>query len=492
MSYITSSPQIPKKVVIKVTRELEFICRQLLRFAKMPAKELIAYLRKHPEESFCTIPRPDGKGHYHCGALAWKKFGVLVDCVFELAPSLAKRVERARTKDTIVSAFICRVLKEGRVVDQETSELVLLDILEVLRQSLVVTEHYLPCVLFLHGGPKVFSIGPVTFSRRVKFFQDKKQAFKRSVVKEMEAHIEHVNSAVARGFHRERAATEADSKRFIRGLQARAIKTYRAYPWIASVKVTDCDEEISKERAARIVEMALHTIRVILGARHTKKLRLAWSRSDALRTAHMWTDARDVIRVSIGSSSIGPVGAENWHDAMMQSKNELVVFGSSLAPLVDPIEVSHLHERFIDSINWFGDAATDPVPTSSIVKYVSSIERLLFGKVAREHKKTFANRVRLILDVFGCDDDHNTYEMALKVYDARSALLHGAYSPRDETVQLVVHHAEELSRMCLLCATQLYPMMLRAFANPDPGTLEEIMKRIADNGLNWLAEYSPE
>ena len=31
-------------------------------------------------------------------------------------------------------------------------------------------------------------------------------------------------------------------------------------------------------------------------------------------------------------------------------------------------------------------------------------------------------------------------------------------------------------------------MMLQAFENPDSAKLEEIMKRINDEGLNWLAE----
>lgn len=42
--------------------------------------------------------------------------------------------------------------------------------------------------------------------------------------------------------------------------------------------------------------------------------------------------------------------------------------------------------------------------------------------------------------------------------------------------------------MCLLCSAQLYSMMLQAFENPDSAKLEEIMKRINDEGLNWLAE----
>ncbi|ODU06281.1 MAG: hypothetical protein ABS89_00185 [Thiobacillus sp. SCN 63-1177] len=489
MDLVSNPPPIPKKSIARAQRELEFISRQLLRFARMPANELLAYARKHPEDCFYTIPHPDGKGHYQCGSLAWRKVEALADHVLELDAALGRRIDWERAKAAVIDAFVQRVLREQREVNKETAEQILLDVLETLRGSLVVTEHYFPCVLFLNGGPDEFCIGPVTFTRRAKFFKDKTQALKRSVVDGVAAHIEHVNGAVEQGFPRERAATDEESRRLVRGLYARSIKTYRGYPWIATVKVTDCDKDTSRERATKAVEMALNVIRIILGSQHTKKIRLAWSRSDALRTAHMWTDASDVIRISTGASSIGPVGFVNWHTEMMRGERELAVFGSALEPMVDPIDTYHLHDRFIDAIHWFGDAATDSNYHSSIVKYVSAIERLLFGKkVEKGHKTIFANRVRGILNAFGCDEDHKAYEAALGVYSTRSALLHGAYSPRDEKALQTVHHAEELSRMCLMCSAQIYPMMLKAFDNPGPAKLEEEMERIAKEGIGLLTE----
>lgn len=488
MAPFSDSLLIPQKTAGLAQRELEFVIRQLLRFARMSPEELIAYFRKHPEESFYTIPGPDGKGHYQCGSLAWGKIGTLADRVLELAPTLGMRVDRERSRDAIVGAFVQRVLREKREVDQATAAQILQDALEGLRQSLVVTEHYLPCVLFLHGGPDEFRIGPVTFTRRAKFFKEKKRVLKRSVTEGVAAHVEHVNRAVEREFPRDRAASEVESRKLVRGLHARSIKTYRAYPWIATVKVNDCDKDTSRERATQAVEMGLHAIRAILGAEPTKKLRLAWSRSGAPQTAHMWADASDVIRVSIGSSSIGPVGCENWHTEMMRGARELEVFGSALEALVDPVATCHLHDRFIDALNWFGDAATDANSNSSIAKYVAAIERLLFGKFEMGRKTTFAKRVRCILDAFGCDKDQKVYETALEVYSTRSALLHGAYSPRDEKAHLIVHRAEELSRMCLLCSAQLYPVMLGAFTNPGPAKLEEVMQRITAEGIGWLTE----
>ena len=261
---------IAEKIAKRAQHDIEFVCRQLLRFAKMPLDEHMAYLRKHPNDAFCRIPHPDGKGHLQCGALAWNKFGALTDLALDLDRGLGQRVGRQRARDAVTDAFVKRVLQEAREVNRETAVLLLNDALAALRQSLTVTEHYLPCVLFPDGGPDEFSVGPVTFIRRSKFFKDRKPVLKRSIEAETAAHIEHVKAAVARGFPRERAYSEVESRQLVHGLQAHAIKTYRGYPWIASVKVTDCDKDTSHERAARAVEMALHVVRILLGAEPTR------------------------------------------------------------------------------------------------------------------------------------------------------------------------------------------------------------------------------
>lgn len=83
----------------------------------------------------------------------------------------------------------------------------------------------------------------------------------------------------------------------------------------------------------------------------------------------------------------------------MQGSPELVA-RISLTKIVDPVEMHHLHQRLIDAINWFGDAATDSNASSSIVKYVSAIERLLFVKFEQGRTKIFATRVKAILKEF--------------------------------------------------------------------------------------------
>lgn len=86
MVYSYNPTPISPKIAKRAKRYIGFICRQLLQFAKMPTKEHMAYLRKYPEESCYRIPRPDGRGHNQCGALAWNKLKSLKDLVLDLSP----------------------------------------------------------------------------------------------------------------------------------------------------------------------------------------------------------------------------------------------------------------------------------------------------------------------------------------------------------------------------------------------------------------------
>ena len=79
----------------------------------MPLDELMAYLRKHPNDAFCQIPRPDGNGHLQCGALAWNKLGSLADLALELDRGLGRRVGRLRVRNAITDAFVKRVLQDA-------------------------------------------------------------------------------------------------------------------------------------------------------------------------------------------------------------------------------------------------------------------------------------------------------------------------------------------------------------------------------------------
>ncbi len=482
-------PHTPRSQIIrKALRDFEFVCRQVIRFARMPPKQMMKHMAKRKEDALAMIPHPSGRGQLICGCEASKRLSKVASLVFEYAPDLSDRIDPAIARKKVIDAFVLRVLTEKRDLDGATVEAIFADVSKQCRETLATGQHFLPCILFRNGGPDEFRVGPVTFSRHASFFRSRRQWFKDSVEASVRSHVAYVDRAVKDGFPRERASTKDDSRRLVRNLYASAVKMFRNYPWVATVSVANCDHKTGIEVAERTVALAINSIRVILGASYTDGLRLAWFPINPHRTAKMWVDSKGCVHVSISSKADGPVGFENWHDGLTISNgNELATFGSALNSLVACAPVIHLQQRFLDAINWYGDAAADPEPTASIVKYVSAIERLLFGARQKETTKQFVSRLKALWNGFACDEKNLVGDKADKIYKARSGLLHGSMSPRSKEIHSLVRQSEELARLTILCAGRLYPMMIKAYGDPSPEKLEEVMMQIQADGLDWLA-----
>jgi hypothetical protein len=479
-----------KKIVARSMRDFEAISRQIVRFGRMAPENLMAHMRTHKEDLFCNVPHSSGNGTIICGAIAQQKFTNLVDRVIEFEPLLARRVSHNKVREHLIEFFVQQVLKEKQALSHVTTESILNEVAEKAKKTLKVTEHFLPCVLFHNGGPNEFSVGPVKFTRRIKFFGRIKNNLRRSTLLDIENHIALVASAAAKGYPADRLATTEQSEKIVRSILARTLKTYHLYPWIAQVKIIDCDKQVSDELARQTVEAALHVVRLLLGANVTSRVRLAWSRGDALRTAGMWEDESGAIHTNISSGSLGPVGMENWHDGLMQiDGHELHILGSALSALANPRPIFHLHQRILDSIHWFGDAATELEPTSRIIKYTSGIERLLFGKYKPGSKVALAKRLSAICAAFGCDEKNTIYHDALNVYETRSALLHGELSPRHENAIKFAHLAEDLCRLCILCTSQLFPAILQKNGEVNSEQLENIMEEISKDAATALSKF---
>lgn len=481
------------RIAARAARDFEAIAKQIVRFGSMTHKALTASLQKNRSDAFCMIPHPSGRGSLLCGSIAFRRFDQLSERILELDPFLKGCIEPSRARRALIESFVLRVLKEKRGIDPMTAMLILDEVVKALRSSLRDVVHFLPCVLFQHGGPAEFSIGPVKFSRTRTFFNLKREALRDSVLKDVEAHVAQVETWAAKTSSRDGLMTKADSERFVRNLQARAIRTYRAYPWVAEVQVVGRDGDTAKEFATKTVEAALNVVRILLGAGITEKVRLAWSRGDALRTAGMWADDSGVIHVSVGSNSMAPVGALNWYDGLSQGDGVFLnTLGSAISVFSNPRPIFHLHQRFLDSIHWFGDAATEIEATVRVIKYTSGIERLIFGGYDRDRKRRtdFAKRLSVLFDAFGVEESSRTYDEALTVYNARSALLHGARSPRDENAAHVAALAEELCRLCILCVSQLFPEMLRKHGDINSEDLERFFQELSKNAGKALAELN--
>lgn len=101
------------RIFRKALRDIEFICRQILRFSKMSPEQLVKHMAKRKEDAFCTLPHHSGRGHLVYGHEASQRFDTLGNLVLYYEPYLAGRVNSEIIREKIVDAFVQRVLREN-------------------------------------------------------------------------------------------------------------------------------------------------------------------------------------------------------------------------------------------------------------------------------------------------------------------------------------------------------------------------------------------
>jgi hypothetical protein len=123
----------------------------------------------------------------------------------------------------------------------------------------------------------------------------------------------------------------------------------------------------------------------------------------------------------------------------------------------NPGQLPPIAERIVDALAWFGQAVSDPAPGTRILRYVAALERLtLFGdrdkavdptgratdKEAEKITKTVTERAAKLCALIGGSDLDEWRTRASEVYNARSRLAHGSWSPFDERLWPMAHEAE--------------------------------------------------
>lgn len=478
-------PPSKEKLLHRTLRDFEFIARQIINFRDKP----ISHYRKRPEDADCTIPGQSGFGGIICGAEAQKKFDRIIDALCLIEPKLLKAISTREIESQLKKSYSDYFLTAGERFSLEVTARLTDDVITACLKCLVTQTHHFPCAMFKSEAPKSFSVGPVIFTHRSLFLKQLRSSLAHSVKAGTDEHIAFINQTIERGFAKERAYSPEQSEKLVRRYLASAIKQYRQYEWIASVKIAGFESRLSEERAARTVESAIDIIRVVIGADHTQHIRLAWNAGVPMRSAHLWTDKDNVSHPSF-KTSFAEHGPQGWYELLLgRGANSLDWLGSALYILTQPERPSHIHQRLIDAIRWYGDAAVDSSPAGKVVKYVSAIERLLFGARHTDRKKKFAQRITSILSLFDCkvEDAEN---LAQTVYDARSGALHGALSPELEDDKAIMHRTEMVARLCILCCSQYYPRLIFNCVDT-PEAFEKATQRIVEDGLDWLSEEAP-
>lgn len=415
----------------KLKRDLEDFWRILegvKTYAELDIRGVIDRHKTHPEDVFCKIADYAGTGKKACTRDAY-------DAILGIAErhrnSLPVPEDYSRGE---LAEAICKHFARA-VVDEQEDERALARVLtmsvnEATAKHVSRTFHF-PCVIVSSNEPAQFSIGPVSFARAEVF----PQLFK------------------------------ADIDRYLSGDGGRGCSTELVHRfrditaemgWIATVKISPCGEESAKRRAEGGISTALNILRVVFGIAYARDMGLAHVLNvTPTQSSHAVTiDGR--MDFVFSTSFRGATATPHWYEAAIRQHP---TFWSQAAHLVAASIGgirSEAAERLIDALNWFSRAAFEASPGSRIISFVAALERLTSTEWFHIHN--FCSRVALLARDQN-DDLEKCYWDAYNLHNARSAVMHGAFSPEDQLFLKSLKRGHEITRYALFRGLEVHCLL---------------------------------
>lgn len=118
-----------------------------------------------------------------------------------------------------------------------------------MEATFVEQTHYVPCAVVMHRKRNMFTIGPVTFILRERFFKENEQAIQEAA-------------------QRWAPTVSAD-------ILSRTESFYTDFMWIAKITVPRCDVAVSRERARVGIQKALDVFKLIVGSGRAGNVKMA-------------------------------------------------------------------------------------------------------------------------------------------------------------------------------------------------------------------------
>lgn len=395
------------------------------------------------EERMIDIPHPQ-RGHMLIGKEGSKR-------LWKLADELGKR---SGILSRIESHALCKVMGAVLVeqlhphidtLDQSKFDKAMNEGIRRLKSACVDRVHYIPCHLMWAKDPSTLPIGPVTFHNRASFRRLllSKKALQPSY--ELPAQRQHSRKLLA------------DTFRF-----------YRKFQWVAEVGLKGFDEKTSEKIAERAVTSALDCLHIFLTPKYTARMQVGGPATHWEQRASLCVDEKGELWASTSGSAVGQVNfGDGWSKFLEgdEARHFFELFSTAVETVIDPDLKRPLCRRFLDAAQWFGEAVRDKRASTSVVKYVMAVERMLMtdaDKVKSDSGEesitsNIANRVAaLCFDPNIPGDRDNWRKKIVDAYDLRSKLVHGSMSPLDQKSDKNRWSVGETAQFALLRAIEAF------------------------------------
>ena len=439
--------------------DVQFILNQVEWFLAKPPEELMSYFKEHKLDALYSLAHPKGKGMLICGYEAYQRFNILAERFLSSQKDKAVNVHLPEYAKAIRAEFVRRFIEEPKaVVDRRNVDRMLSSAYRCISKEFDTVIHYIPCSIFRSNDPAEFEVGPVDFVHKFKFeelYGEKIEAQRAILAKK---HQERCQEAIRSGTPADRGATPAQSEGLANHLVDNLKDFFSRFDWIAVVKIGKCDSYTSRKRALLVVEGALNILKLLLSQRYSDKLGTAYKPSLQTHIATLTRSSDNSLNISVSKRYGGNMPGDNWGEVISkQGRYFFETAARTLDCLIDPERSTHLKQRFLDALAWYGDAVSENSPAAQVVKYVSAIERMTGTGIEHDEQGNERGVTKIVTrrsTIFYHHASDKTYESCKteisKIYNCRSNLVHGSISPFDESVSEMAYRAEQVARLILL------------------------------------------
>lgn len=405
--------------------DIAFVFSECARIANMVETDGIRSISR--DDASFTLPHPRGDAQMYCGRAAHTKVAALVEEVAR-AGNLHGRVKTETLHEEVAQLLVSRFLKEARPLEIKQLDRLFNAASKAAQRHFVTRTHFVPCHLMNARQPARFQIGPVTFHSRASF---------RKIL------------LADRRPRTDAAKSEKEASR--RLMLARAIRYYRNFRWVASVEISNCDRDSSAALSNEAVTAALNCLHLLLGVHGTGAMRVGGLNISDDRRAKLTIKSDGILETSLSIAGFGEVGyADSWAQSLQNPdfQHFLALAAVALEVAVAPDLRRPLSRRFLDAVQWFGEACREDSSATRTVKFVTALERMLVTEERDDISSTIADRVAALCVVGEVSRD-DWRRKAKSAYDFRSRLVHGSISPRDPEVQVGATAAAEVAEEAL-------------------------------------------
>lgn len=442
--------------------KVEFIMKEAMERRKALLARDYTRLR---EDLFQDINDPV-LGTVSIGRIAMQKLDEL--CVSAIAfIGLSGRLAISTTKRKLGPLLVQLIIREAKPISQQTLQRAYQLSETELRAALTTRTHLLPCHIVDGKEPNSIAIGPVTFLGRT--------AARELVRRTLNQHVRN-----------DLSWTRSD-----RRMLAQAIQYYRKYQWVALVTIAECDPKLAEEYARSTITLALSGLQLFLGAQASREMSVAGDASGWARTAELKISPTGAPDVTVTTSYKGGSSCEAGWSADLETpsmKLGLSLLGKALEASLPGVN-RPLSNRYLGSLQWYGEAVRDQSPATRLIKFITAIEHLLLTDERDSITDVLTKRVAALTYEIGSVQSRLTVEAEFKrLYDLRSRFVHGAIAPWDERARLQLRLAAEVAENVFHSALSLWGEEGLVSQNGNPGRLR---KWFANVVWNMIEETEP-